>query len=99
MKPARYAAVAKVDLIEQVNWYESKQPGRGEHFRESVDIAVSRIMNNPTIGTPFGAEDKRRLFLSKPYTRFSLVYVEMPDSLLILAVWASERDPAELARR
>jgi plasmid stabilization system protein ParE len=99
MKPAFFSYYAEVDLREQYRWYEEQQLGLGRRFIQAVDETVKRIEQNPLLGQRFGLAAKRRLLLSPPFSRFSVVYFDHNTAIELIAIWAGERDPNEFTKR
>jgi plasmid stabilization system protein ParE len=99
MAPAVFTPEAELDLADQDEWYELHQEEVAERFRVAIEECLLRIKRNPLLGVGYGQEGKRKLQLDTPFSRFSIVYSEESEMILIIAVWASERDPQRLTRR
>lgn len=93
--PLRISEEADAELTEAVRWYEAHRIGLGSEFLAAVDAAVTRIEDNPRIGSSApGVDDQdiRRVFVRRfPY---HVVYVELPDRVQVLAVAHDRRRPA-----
>jgi plasmid stabilization system protein ParE len=99
MKTAFFSYNAEVDLREQYRWYEEQQLGLGNRFIQAVDETIQRIEQNPSSGQQYGLGAKRRLLLSPPFSRFSVVYFDHDTAIELIAIWAGERNPNELTKR
>jgi plasmid stabilization system protein ParE len=91
----RISDEADAEMAEAARWYERNRVGLGLEFLAAVDAAVTRIEENPRIGSrPPGVDDDeiRRVFVRRfPY---HVVYIELPDRLQVLAVAHDRRRPA-----
>jgi plasmid stabilization system protein ParE len=91
----RISDEADAEMAEAARWYERNRVGLGLEFLAAVDAAVTRIEENPGIGSrPPGVGDDaiRRVFVRRfPY---HVVYLELPDRLQVLAVAHDRRRPA-----
>lgn len=97
---SRYAIEAEsaveADVEAAFNWYEGEDPGLGFEFLEELRAAYQNIL-----GHPFGYQDlrsgiRRALTRRFPYAVFFSVEGE---TIVILAVLHTARDPAEWQRR
>jgi len=93
-QPLRISEEADAAMVEAARWYERNRIGLGLEFLAAVDAAVTRVEENPRIGsrTPgVDDEDIRRVFVRRfPY---HVVYIELPDRLQVLAVAHDRRRP------
>jgi len=84
------------DADDAKQYYERCDPGLGSEFVRSLDECISRICEDPRqyriVKDPFRKTLMRRF-------PFQVVYEEREDSLWILAVYHSKRDPRHLAKR
>jgi hypothetical protein len=48
------------DLIEAAGWYDQRRPGLGQRFLEGVELARSRIEENPRLYRPLYRDRFRR---------------------------------------
>lgn len=90
MKPALFRAEAEAELEEAVAYYEAEKSGLGRDFRKQIEAAVLKIRETPLRWSPLGP-DTRRIHVGRfPY---AVVYAELPDHILIIAVAHHRRRP------
>jgi toxin ParE1/3/4 len=94
-KRARFDDEAGEELDAAISWYESQRPGLGIELLDAIEDAVGRLVESPSsfpldssVASELGA---RRCSLRRfPY---SLVFIELPDQLRVLAVAHKRRRP------
>ena len=92
----RFAAAARRELDDAVDWYEQRRPGLGARLREEVGRVAQAIQANPH-GWPFERDPLRKHLLNRfPY---KLLYVIDDDVVLVLAVAHQRRQPRYWADR
>jgi toxin ParE1/3/4 len=91
VKPVRFHADAETELTGEAQYYEDRSPGLGERFIREVQTAVALASAFPGIGSPYKYRT-RRVFPKK--FPFSVVYLELPAELVILAIAPFPRKPA-----
>ena len=94
MKHYRLEAEAAVefDIESAFNWYETEEPGLGQEFLEQLRLVYRRILENPLGYGEQRSGIRRGLMRRFPYA----VYFSVEDeTILILAVLHTARDPAE----
>ena len=98
MKRYRLDAEAAVefDVESAFDWYESEEPGLGLQFLEQLRRAYRRILENPHGYQELRSGIRRGLTRQFPYAVY--FFIE-DDTVLILAVLHTVRDPAEWQRR
>jgi toxin ParE1/3/4 len=96
VKPPVFHPEALAELQAQAVFYEGRIAGLGERFTAQVEVAVSLAVSMPGIGSPY-RHGTRRVF-PKDFPH-SVVYREMADSLVILAVAPFKRKPGYWRRR
>ncbi len=96
MKPVRFLQDARDEFLDQVEYYEERQKGLGERFRQAVVAATALASAHPALGSPWKL-GTRRVF-PKGF-RFSLVYRIEPDELVVFAVAHFKRRPTYWRRR
>jgi len=82
------AAAAEVE--EAVEWYNAKQPGLGEAFRQEVSKAVDRISLFPEGWAKVSHRSRRCLLRRFPY---GVIYQVRDKMILVLAVMHLHRKP------
>lgn len=96
MKLPIFHPEALAELQEQAVFYEERSAGLGERFTEQVEAAVNLAASMPGVGSPYRLGTRRVFPKDFPH---SVVYREMADSLVILAVAPFKRKPAYWRRR
>lgn len=96
----RYAfeaeSAVEADVEAAFDWFEGEEPGLGFEFLQELRAAYERIVDHP-----FGYEDirsgiRRALTRRFPYAVYFSVEGE---TIVIVAVLSTARDPAEWQRR
>lgn len=88
-------AAARQELAAAVAWYEEQQPGLGAEFLESVDVAVTSLIETPGLalrvpGCPADLPVQRTLVKRFPY---AVVFIRGDEALRIIAVAHLKRRP------
>jgi plasmid stabilization system protein ParE len=96
VKPVRFLQEAQDEFLDQVLYYEERQKGLGERFRQAVEAAVALASVHPRLGSPWKLRT-RRVF-PKDF-RFSVVYRIEPEELVVFAVARFKRRPTYWRRR
>ena len=81
---------AKAEFLEAVRYYEDRVPGLGHALIDDVEQALREIPDSPSACPTIGAGIRRRILRKFPY---SLLYVEEPGRIRILAVAHHRRRP------
>jgi plasmid stabilization system protein ParE len=90
VKPVRFLEEAQDEFLEQVAYYEEREKGLGERFRQPVEAATALASAHPKLGSPWKLRT-RRVF-PKGF-KFSVVYRIEPDELVVFAVAHFRRRP------
>ena len=98
MKQYRLEAEAAVefDVESAFEWYETEEPGVGFEFLEQLRAAYRRILENPLGYQELRSGIRRALTRQFPYAAYFSIEGE---TILILAVLHTARDPAEWQQR
>ncbi len=79
------------DILEARDWYEVRQPGLGDLFRECVESGIEAIQRNPEL-YPFMLKPYRRALVKRfPY---AIIYEYANDSIVVYSVFHGSRNPA-----
>jgi toxin ParE1/3/4 len=90
VKPSKLHPHARAELIEAVAYYEQQSPGLGEGLYDEIRRMTAAIEQAPH-QYPSGRHGSRRILGRRfPY---SLVYIERPDCVYIVAVAHAKRRP------
>ena len=91
-----FSQLARAELIEAQDWYETQAPGLGRRFRAEIEVVVQRMADNPR-QFPVVFKTLRRARAKKfPYALFFLIE---PDALLVIACFHASRDPRRWQKR
>lgn len=96
MKAVRFLEEAQQEFLEQVVYYEEREKGLGERFRQAVEAATALAATHPKLGSPWKL-GTRRVF-AKGF-KFSVVYRIEPDELVVFAVAHFRRRPTYWRQR
>ena len=83
MRIARFAEAAKLELIQEVEFYENIEAGLGARFLASIREVVSRAILYPLTGSPYRKNTRRLLVKDFP---FAVIYRSHTDGVVIFAV-------------
>lgn len=96
MKPVRFLQEAQDEFLAQIEYYEERQKGLGDQFREAVEAVTALASAYPRLGSPWKL-GTRRVF-PKSF-KFSVVYRVEPSELVVFAVAHFMRRPTYWRRR
>jgi len=96
VKPVRFLEEAQDEFLEQITFYEERQKGLGDRFRQSVEVATALASAHPNLGSPWKLHTRRVFPKAFP---FSVVYRDEPSELVVLAVAHFKRRPTYWRRR
>lgn len=97
MKRSRYVPEAEAELDEQFEFYRQRDPEVASRFLSAVEGAIEHVCEFSS-GAPPLARGYRKRVLGKPF-KYKIVYKLRGETVVIAAVWADRRDPAELIAR
>ena len=81
---------AEEEFIEQAARYDSEVPGLGPRFGDEVNRAIELLLENPKVGAPVDKNLHHFVLRRFPH---SVIYAVMVDTLFIVAVAHSSREP------
>jgi len=90
MKTVRFHPAAESEMIGAAAYYETQQPLLGRRFLASIQDAVNRIILNPGMYATVDRDVRRCLAGTFP---FGVLFREMPDQIVIVAVMHLHREP------
>ena len=90
MKKVSFHGEARLELLDQISYYEKEQPGLGQRFRAEIESAVALAASQPFIGSRY-KYGTRRVFPRK--FPCSVVYIPRDSEIVILAVAHFRRKP------
>ena len=90
MKPVRFHDAARVELLNEIQYYTAISPKLGERLAVAVEQATQLASEFPDMGTPY-KHGTRRVFPKK--FPFSIVYMARESEVYVLAVAPFRRKP------
>lgn len=81
---------AEAEFLDQIEYYESREPGLGYEFALEVTSAVQSILSFPRAWPLLEGDVRRCLVRRFP---FGILYSPEPDGIFILAVMDLRREP------
>ena len=90
MERVSYHRLARRELNEAAQFYNSESPGLGSAFLDEVERCTKAIVNYPEAGSLIIGSVRRRLVLRFPY---AILYTIKQDGLRMLAVMNLKRRP------
>ena len=90
MERVSYHRLARRELNEAAQFYDSESPGLGSAFLDEIERCTQAIVNFPEAGSLIIGTIRRRLVLRFPY---ALLYSIKQDRLQVLAVMNLKRRP------
>ncbi|MDR3456806.1 MAG: type II toxin-antitoxin system RelE/ParE family toxin [Verrucomicrobiae bacterium] len=90
MKPVEFHPNATAELDAAVGYYEQCAPGLGIDLRKDVETAVQKIQAAPLRCSPYTKRTRR--FLIRRFS-YLVVFLELADKILIVAVAHGKRHP------
>ena len=96
VRVAIFTQAARAELLDSQDWYEAEAAGLGRRFREEVDRAVQRIIENP-LQFPLLFRSVRRAHIRTfPY---GLYFTTTNDAVIVVACFHASRDPKQWQER
>ena len=96
MTPTTILHEAEVELWEAVEYYEARSPGLGLDFHAEIEVSVDAISQSPDRWPARDDGTRRYLTHRFPYV---VVYVRLPDHILIIAFAHCKRRPQHWSDR
>lgn len=91
MKPVVIQFEAKLELGEEMEWYESQAPGVGLRLQAEVELAVARLRRNPEWCLAYKKTGFRKQTVD--HFPFCVFFREMSDRFWIVAIANMKRRP------
>jgi toxin ParE1/3/4 len=92
-----FTPIARRELIDAQDWYETEAHGLGRRFRAALDAAVERMSANPHQFPVLYKGIRRALLRRFPYAL--LFVIDPDDTLTVMACFHGSRDPAQWKKR
>jgi hypothetical protein len=96
LKAYRYLDEADQEFQEQVGYFDGISRIVAMKFLDDVEAAVNEIRRYPQIGAPLTRQVRKRVLTGFKY---SILYVDTPQELLIVAVAPHRRRPGYWRKR
>ena len=90
MRRAKFVPLARHEFLAQVAYYSREDPALGRRFSAAVEAATARALAYPFGGSPVGADTRRVLVRSFP---FSVIYRSDAEGIIVFAVAHNARRP------
>jgi plasmid stabilization system protein ParE len=94
--PVTFRHIARTELVEAVDWYETRKAGLGAEFILALDHLLNRIASSPLQFRRVRGNIRRALMRRFP---FAVYFIYSADAVIILAVFHCSRDPQYLENR
>ena len=89
---------AEREFAEAVDFYDEREPGKGQEFARNVRDVFKAVCENPERFRFHSRLTRKAKVLDWPYSVYFTVKAETSE-LVIITVWHGARNPAELRRR
>ena len=96
MKPYRFLEEADQEFQEHIGYFISHSLTAAEKFVDEVGVAVRDIRQYPQVGSRLSRIVRQRVLTGYKY---SVLYVDTPDEIIIVAVAPHRRRPGYWRRR
>jgi toxin ParE1/3/4 len=94
--PVEFTFAAEVEALQAFLWYETIKKGLGEDFKESINLKIELLQQNPQAYS-FIYKDIRSVKIKTfPY---NLIYRVSNAKIQIIAVFHHSRNPREWKKR
>jgi len=89
---------AEREFAEAVEFYDEREPGRGQKFARDVREIFKTVCEDPERFPRYSRMTRKAKVLDWPYSVYFAIKPKTSE-LVIITVWHGARDPAELRRR
>ena len=96
MKAYRYLEEADQEFQEHIGYFDNVSRTVARKFVDEVEAAVTAIRQYPQIGAPMTRHVRKRIVTGFKY---SVLYVDTPDEIVIVAVAPHRRRPGYWRKR
>jgi toxin ParE1/3/4 len=96
LKAYRFLVEARHEFQEQIGYFDGLSPARGDRFVDAIEAAIRDIRTYPRIGSPIARTVRQRVLRAFPY---SVLYVDTPDEIIIVAVAPHKKRPGYWRKR
>src|SRR5262245_25631442 len=92
MKPWHFHEDVPEEVERPESWYDARERGLGDDFIVVLDTVLARLEEGPAMAVP-APEDVRARRVLLPRFPFAIVFVELDDHYLVVAVAHLKRKP------
>jgi plasmid stabilization system protein ParE len=92
MKALRVRRLAKIEIDDAFDWYESREPGVGVAFLDEINNCLKQIQQNPLLYVTTYRSTHRALLDVFPY---ALLYRVTKSSIILISCKHVRRNPDE----
>lgn len=96
MKPIEFHPDAAQEANDAVDYYDSRQAGLGDDFRDDLEVALARIRFNPLM---YAVESGNVRLCPLHRFPYSVYFEDLPDRVWVAAVGHQSRRPGYWSRR
>lgn len=89
--PVVFRPQAEAEFEQAQSWYEERTRGLGQEFVTCVQATIEAVRRNPDQFQRVDGDARRALVRRFPY---AILYLADPESVAIVAVFHTSRDPA-----
>jgi len=94
--PVVFRPIAKKEMDESIEWYETQRAGLGSEFAEEVEAFLTRIAGTPEQFGRIRGPIRRATLRRFPFT---IQFLDEPNRIVVLAVFHGKRNPKNLEYR
>jgi len=80
---------AELDLLNSIEWYESKQAGLGEQFLQEVNSNIQLIQKSPYL---FQVKQRHKRFCPLKQFPFIIIYEIEESTIIVYAIFHTNRN-------
>jgi plasmid stabilization system protein ParE len=88
---------ARLEFEEAIGWYDEREPGLGDRFKDEVHATLQRILKDPE-RFPLRGRKVHRASV-ETVKKYSILFRIEPYFIIVAAVFHGSRNPAGLRRR
>ncbi|MCB0581491.1 MAG: type II toxin-antitoxin system RelE/ParE family toxin [Phaeodactylibacter sp.] len=92
----RFHDLAREEVRDAYQYYESKRPGLGDEFLEEIDKVIQRTLDSPEIYPVEFGEARKGVVRKFPYI---IIYTVLDQSIFIVSVFNTDQDTSAWKRR
>jgi plasmid stabilization system protein ParE len=94
--PVVFRPIAKEEMNESIEWYETQRTGLGSEFASEVETFLARMARSPEQFGRIRGPIRRAVLRRFP---FIIHFLDEPNRIVVLAVFHGKRNPKRLEGR